>query len=237
MVGRERRRSEVGVEDPAAAVAELLAEAAARGRPHRAHRRLDAASAPTSCAARADADWSGATVWFGDERCVPPDDADSNFADGRPTRCSSGCREPRRAVMRMEGELGPDAGAGAYEARAARAARRRPALRPRCCSASGPDAHTASLFPGKPEVEERRRLVVGVPEAGMEPQVPRVTLTLPALNAAREVVFLVTGADKAEAVARAFGDPPDPTSPAAHVRPRAGTLLVLLDDGRGERSS
>jgi 6-phosphogluconolactonase len=93
----------------------------------------------------------------------------------------------------------------------------------------GPDAHVASLFPGKPEVEERQRLVTGVELAGMEPQVPRISLTLPALSNARQIVFLVTGADKAKAVARAFGDPRDPSSPAAHVRPNAGELLVLLD--------
>ncbi len=63
----------------------------------------------------------------------------------------------------------------------------------------------------------------------MEPQVPRISLTLPALNSARRTVFLVTGADKAGAVARAFGDPPDPSSPAAHVRPGAGEFLVVLD--------
>jgi 6-phosphogluconolactonase len=59
--------------------------------------------------------------------------------------------------------------------------------------------------------------------------VPRISLTLTALNAARRVVFLVTGADKANAVKRAFGDPPDPMLPAAHVRPPAGELLVLCD--------
>jgi 6-phosphogluconolactonase len=63
----------------------------------------------------------------------------------------------------------------------------------------------------------------------MDPQVPRVTLTLPVFNSAREVVFLIAGADKAEAVARAFGDPPDESAPSAHVRPGAGTLDVVLD--------
>ena len=62
----------------------------------------------------------------------------------------------------------------------------------------------------------------------MEPQVPRISLALPVLNSARHVVFLVTGPDKAPAVARAFGEPPDPSSPAAHVRP-SGELTVLLD--------
>ena len=68
----------------------------------------------------------------------------------------------------------------------------------------------------------------------MEPQVPRVTMTFPLLNTAREVVFLVAGADKAEAVRRAFGDPPDESSPAAHVRPGAGTLTLVLDQAAGK---
>jgi 6-phosphogluconolactonase len=93
----------------------------------------------------------------------------------------------------------------------------------------GPDAHIASLFPSKPEKDVTGRLVVGVPEAGMEPQVPRISLTLPAINAARHVVFLITGASKADAVRRAFGSSPDPSSPAAHVRPAAGELTVFLD--------
>jgi 6-phosphogluconolactonase len=63
----------------------------------------------------------------------------------------------------------------------------------------------------------------------MEPQVPRISLTLPAINAARHIVFLVTGESKREAVRRAFGDDPDPTSPAAHVRPRSGRMTVYLD--------
>jgi 6-phosphogluconolactonase len=138
-------------------------------------------------------------------------------------------RDQRPGVMRMEGELGPEAGAAAYEA----LVREHLGASPRwdlMLLGLGPDAHCASLFPGKPEVAERKRLVTGVELAGMEPQVPRISLTLPALNAARTVVFLVTGKDKAKAVKRAFGDPPDPASPAAFVRPPAGELIVLLDE-------
>jgi 6-phosphogluconolactonase len=79
-------------------------------------------------------------------------------------------------------------------------------------------------------VEERGRLVAGVEYAGWDPFIPRITLTLPALNAGRRVLFLVTGKDKAAAMKRAFGDPVDPTSPAAHVRPRAGELIVFCDE-------
>ena len=94
----------------------------------------------------------------------------------------------------------------------------------------GPDAHVASLFPGQDTLDVKDRLAVGVPEAGMEPYVPRVTLTLPMINAARAVVFLVAGPDKAEAVARAFGDgEPTPEAPGSLVRPQDGELTVLLD--------
>ena len=93
----------------------------------------------------------------------------------------------------------------------------------------GPDAHCASLFPGDPALGERERWVIGVQTPGMAPLVSRVTFTLPVLNAAREVVFLISGEDKAEAVARAFGDAPDPDAPASLVSPDPGALVVLLD--------
>jgi 6-phosphogluconolactonase len=130
--------------------------------------------------------------------------------------------------MRMEGELGPEIGAANYEA----LVREHLGGDPRwdlMLLGLGPDSHVASLFPGKPELEERARLVVGVEHAGWQPPVPRISLTFPCLNAARRVVFLITGADKATAVKRAFGDPPDPDAPGAHVRPSAGELLVLCD--------
>jgi 6-phosphogluconolactonase len=176
-------------------------------------------------AAAAGTDWSRATVWFGDERCVPPDHPHSNFAMADAALLSRLTVPP--TVLRMEGELGPDAGAEAYEAHV----RGRLGDEPRwdlLLLGLGPDAHCASLFPSKPEVSVTDRLVVGVPEAGMEPQVPRISLTIPALNAARHVVFLVTGESKRDAVRRAFVEE-DPTSPAALVRPPAGKLTVLLD--------
>jgi 6-phosphogluconolactonase len=215
------------LEDPAEAVADMLVEAAAAG----GHLVLTGGSTPRRAyelAVARGADWSGATVWFGDERCVPPEHEWSNYAMAHAALL--GRLESPPDVVRMEGELGPDAGAGAYEA----AIRERLGSEPHwdlLLLGLGPDAHTASLFPSKPEKNETRRLVVGVPEAGMDPQVPRISLTLPAINAARHVVFLVTGESKRQAVQRAFGDPPDPSSPAAHVRPPAGNLTVLLDPG------
>jgi 6-phosphogluconolactonase len=219
------------VEDPAAEVAGLLVDVAEAG----GHIVLTGGSTPQRAyelAAERGADWSAATLWFGDERCVPPDHPDSNFAMAQAALVSRLASPP--PVLRMHGELGPDAGAGAYEA----AVRERLGGEPRwdlLLLGLGPDGHTASLFPGKPAVDEAARLVVGVPIAGMEPQVPRISLTLPALNAARSVVFLVTGAGKAEAVARAFGEQPDPGVPAARVRPSAGSLTVLLDEAAAAR--
>ena len=199
------------LEDPAAAVADLLV--ATTG-----HVVLTGGSSPRRAyELAASGDWSGKTVWFGDERCVPPDHEWSNYRMADEALLSH--LDPRPEVLRMED-------ADSYEA----LVRERLGDEPRwdlLLLGLGPDSHTASLFPGKPEVDVTDRLVVGVPEAGMDPQVPRITLTLPAINAARRVVFLVTGESKREAVRRAFGDPADPTSPAAHVRP--DDLTVYLD--------
>jgi 6-phosphogluconolactonase len=99
----------------------------------------------------------------------------------------------------------------------------------------GPDGHVASLFPGKPEVEERSRMAVGVPLAGMEPQVPRISLSMPAIASAREAILLITGEGKAGTAARAFGPSPDRSLPAAQVELRYGTLTVLLDEAAASK--
>ena len=213
------------LDDPAEAVADLLAGAAAQG----ADMVITGGSSPKRAyelAAARGADWSRASVWFSDERCVPPDHEWSNYAMAEAALLSR--LDPGPDVFRMRGELGPEHGAQASESEV----RARLGGEPQwdlLLLGLGPDAHCASLFPGKPEAEVTDRLVVDVPEAGMEPDVPRISLALPAINAARHVVFLVTGASKKEAAQRAFGDPPDPTSPAAHVRPRSGQLTVYLD--------
>ena len=201
------------LDDPAAAVAELLIGASG-------HVVLTGGSSPRRAyelAARGD--WSAATVWFSDERCVPPEHEWSNYRMADEALLSK--LDPRPEVLRMED-------ADAYET----LVRERLGDEPRwdlLLLGLGPDAHCASLFPGKPEAGVTDRLVVGVPEAGMEPLVPRISLTLPAINAARHVVFLITGESKRDAVRRAFGDDPDPASPAAHVRPADGELTVYLD--------
>ena len=92
----------------------------------------------------------------------------------------------------------------------------------------GPDGHTASLFPGSPALEEREALAVSAP-AGLAPWVDRVTMTVPMLSAARTVVFLVVGADKAEAARRAFLEEPSPATPASLVRSAEGRTFAVID--------
>jgi 6-phosphogluconolactonase len=215
------------VDDPAAEVAALLVDVACAG----GHVALSGGSSPKRAyelAAESDADLSAATLWLGDERVVPEDDERSNLRMVRAALCDRLPDERRPGLMPVDTALGHDAAAAAYESLLRETLGNHPRL-DLALMGLGPDAHTASLFPGKPAVQESQRLVVGVPEAGMEPQVPRVTLTLPLFNTAREVVFLVAGADKAPAVKRAFGTPPDESAPAALVRPGAGTLTVILD--------
>jgi len=221
-------------ENPAEVVSGMLVDAAKAG----GHIVLTGGSTPKlayEMASRADVNWSDATIWFSDERCVPPESGLSNYRMANEALLGRLNKGVRPSVMRMEGELGPEAGSAAYEA----LVREHLGGEPRwdlLLLGLGPDAHCASLFPGKPEVEERRRLVTGVELAGMEPQVPRISLTLPALNSARRTVFLVTGADKAQAVKRAFADA-DPASPASFVRPTAGELLVVLDQAAAKELS
>ena len=215
------------VEDPAAVVAELFLDVACAG----GHIALSGGSTPRRAyelAARSDADYSAATMWLGDERLVPHDDDRSNYRMARESLADPLPEDRRPRLMPVDTALGPDAAAAAYEALLLGTIGQHPRL-DLALMGLGPDGHTASLFPGKPAVVETQRYCVGVPEAGMEPKVPRVTMTLPLFNTAREVVFLVAGADKAEAVRRAFGNPPDETAPSALVRPGAGKLALVLD--------
>jgi 6-phosphogluconolactonase len=215
------------VDDPAAEVADLLVDVTAAG----GHVALSGGSTPRRAyelAARTDADLSAATLWLGDERVVPLDDERCNLRMVRSSWTDRLPEERRPRLMPVDTALGHDAAAAAYESLLRETIGNHPRL-DLALMGLGPDGHTASLFPGKPAVQETRRLAVGVPEAGMEPQVPRVTLTLRLFNTAREVVFLVAGADKAAAVRRAFATPPDETAPAALVRPGAGTLVLVLD--------
>jgi 6-phosphogluconolactonase len=174
------------------------------------------------------------TVWFSDDRCVAPDDPLSNYRLVKQSLLDPLADLPRPAVRRIRGELGPEEGAEAYERELEEAEEPEFAL---VLLGLGPDGHLASMFPDQASLGERSRLVVGVEEAGLQPFVPRITLTLPALANAEQVVFLVTGEEKADAVAKAFGPGtgPDPHVPATTLVPLAKELTVLLDAAAASR--
>jgi 6-phosphogluconolactonase len=174
------------------------------------------------------------TLWFSDERCVPPHDELSNYRLVKQTLLDPLSDLPAPTVMRIHGELGPHKAADAYERQLQEVGEPEFDL---LVLGLGPDGHIASLFPDQPSLGERARMVVGVEEAGLEPLVPRVSLTLSALGSARQTVFLVTGESKAEAVAAAFGpgSRPDPHVPGSMLVPLANDLTVLLDPAAAAR--
>jgi 6-phosphogluconolactonase len=205
-------------DDPAGTAAALLAQTAG-------HLCITGGSTPRA-AYEQIADLSADAVWFTDERCVPADHEHSNFRMANEALLA---RVTGVTVHRIKGELGPDEGAADYEQQYEQAGE--PAF-DLILLGLGPDAHTCSLFPGDDALFERERPVVGVETPGMAPLVSRITLTFPVVNASRKIVFLVTGEDKADAVARAFAGPPDPSAPASLVD---GEVTVLLDEAAARR--
>jgi 6-phosphogluconolactonase len=179
-------------------------------------------------------DLTSTTFWFGDERCVPPDDQRSNFLMVKESLLDRLPTDNQPTVRRMRGELGPAQAADHYERELREAG---PPHFDLLLLGLGSDGHLASLFPDQPTLDEQSRLVVGVERAGLEPFVPRVSLTLPAIAAARKLVFLVSGAAKADAVAAAFGADaePDPHVPSSLLPSLADDLTVLLDPAAAER--
>jgi 6-phosphogluconolactonase len=175
-------------------------------------------------AARLAPDWSRVEVWWADERCVPPDDERSNY---RLVRESLVDRLDRKPALehRVRGELAPGEAADAYEAELA------DVVFDLVLLGIGPDGHTASLFPNDPALDELGRRAVAVER----PDIARVTVTIPPLNASETVVFLVVGAEKADAVARAFAGSPDPSTPAGLVRSASGTTVALVDRAAAAR--
>jgi 6-phosphogluconolactonase len=211
---------EIRVEDdPARAAADELVRAARAG----GHIALAGGSTPRRAyelAAALERDWSRAHAWWGDERCVPPDDERSNYRLAREALLDRVDAKP--VVHRIQSELEPEAAAAAYDGELAEV------MLDLALLGLGADGHTASLFPNAPSLDERRRRAVAA-EPGLEPHVPRVTMTIPVLEAASLVLFLVTGADKAEAVKRAFAGPPERVTPASLVRSSEGRTVALLD--------
>ncbi len=195
--------------------------------PHKLYRRLAESSA------RSRIPWDRTWAIFGDERCVPPASERSNYRQARETLLEH-VPLPADQVLRIEGELGPAAAALGYES----------ALRglfpgeiqPRCdllLLGLGPDGHAASLFPGRPTLDERTRWVVGDFPHG-DGEEGRVSLSPHAIRGSRQILFLVTGAEKARIVAEIFGGRPHEVPyPAEALVPDRGILDLLVDRAAG----
>jgi 6-phosphogluconolactonase len=176
---------------------------------------------------RAQIPWAQVHLFWGDERCVPPDHPDSNYRLAYETLIRH-VPIPSANVYRIRGEIEPDLAARAYER----------TLQDFFCGPRtrfdlvllglGDDGHTASLFPGSEALHERERLVAAVEASYEDRPVHRVTLTLPALNTARQVLFLVTGSAKA-GIVQVVLEGPAGHLPTQQIRPTAGQAVWMLD--------
>lgn len=205
------------VENPAREAAGLLIVHASAG----GNIALSGGSTPGRAyelAAQLHPDWSGAQVWFGDERAVPPGDSRSNYRLVRSTLIDSLSRPPK--VHRIRGERPAEEAAALYNEEL------EGITIDLALNGIGPDGHTASLFPASPALGERELRAVAV-EAGLEPFVPRITMTPRVFAEAVVLVYLVTGEAKAAAVKAAFADEPSPATPASGIRGR--TTIAILD--------
>jgi 6-phosphogluconolactonase len=163
--------------------------------------------------------WEEVQVFFGDERCVPPDHPDSNYGLAK-----------RTLLDRIKTNVHPmyECDADAYERELRDVFGEGTPRFDLIFLGVGSDGHTASLFPGKPALDVTDRLVTYVQEPGMPPPHPRLTLTFPVLDAAKLVLFLVAGEEKRERVAQIVGGA---DIPAARVR--AERTIVLADRAAG----
>ncbi len=174
--------------------------------------------------------WDKTELYWVDERCVPPDDKDSNYRMTRIAMLDKVPLAPQR-VFRIGGELDPAEAAARYESVIRSQFRLEGAQLPTfdlIALGMGPDGHTASLFPHTEGLHELSRIVI--PNHVLQKETWRVTLTSPVINQARKVVFLIGGADKAKVLSQVLSDTYDPeTWPSQLVAPLSGELLLLVD--------
>ncbi len=184
---------------------------------------------------RSQIDWALVEIFWSDERCVPPDSEDSNYRMARETLLSNipiaakqvhrmPADQPDRDVasqaytLELQGTFGTD-GIPRFDL---------------IQLGMGPEGHTASLFPHQPSLHEQQRLVM--PVITPKPPPPRLTFTPPLLNAARHILFLVTGADKSDAVHAVLEGEYNPDEyPAQIVRPKDGEVTWMLDTAAAEK--
>jgi 6-phosphogluconolactonase len=172
--------------------------------------------------------WPRVHVWWVDERCVAPNDPWSNYGAAK-RQFLDRVPLPPDQIHPMPAEMVPEQGARHYQdaltCHFQLQAEELPAF-DLICLGIGTDGHTASLFPGQEGLKEEKRLVMAV--TGGDPDVDRLTLTLPVINRARHVVFLVAGKEKAGIVKAVLG-PEKPSMPAQRVQPAKGRLTWILD--------
>ncbi|GAC1328055.1 MAG: 6-phosphogluconolactonase [Candidatus Dormibacteria bacterium] len=178
---------------------------------------------------REEVDWRRVTLFFGDERCVPPEDEASNYRMVRDSLLDP-LRLPPSSVRRMAGEVTPDNAAAEYDVELRRAIEDRQPAFDLVLLGMGPEGHTASLFPGDAALEQRHRACVHVTVPAQPAD--RLTMTPMALSASRQVLFLVTGEDKAEAISEVFKD--GSRLPAAIVSQMAPSRF-LVDEAAASR--
>ncbi|HEY1428264.1 MAG TPA: 6-phosphogluconolactonase [Candidatus Tumulicola sp.] len=170
--------------------------------------------------------WSDVFVYFGDERCVGPDDEQSNYRMAR-TAFLDEVPIPKPNVHRMRGEIDPAQAAAEY-AGVLRDDLGTPPVFDLVLLGLGPDGHTASLFPGSPPDEDAGSLVRAV--YSQSQSMWRITVTSDVINAARRVVFAVEGTPKASILATVLQGPREPEKyPAQIVAPTSGRLEWLID--------
>jgi 6-phosphogluconolactonase len=171
--------------------------------------------------------WNYVYLFWGDERTVPPNHPESNFGMVQRTLLAH-IPIPKANVHRMLGELTPHLAAAEYTAALRRLFKQNLPRFDLILLGLGQDGHTASLFPGTDALEEKDQPAVAVLDPALNTY--RVTLTFPVINAAREVVFLVSGRNKAAIVQRVMGVKyPTKELPATMVQPDHGVLHWMLD--------
>ncbi|MDP2157651.1 MAG: 6-phosphogluconolactonase [Nitrospirota bacterium] len=171
-------------------------------------------------------DWNRVHLFWSDERCVPRDHEQSNFKLAYDELISS-IWIPLENVHRIKGELRPEEAAGYFEADMKKHFGEDRPVFDLIMLGVGPDGHTASLFPGSEALGEKQRLAL--PVFSSTALHWRVTLTLPVLNSAKQVLFLISGPSKAGIVSALLGKKEGNGYPAAMVKPSAGNITWLLD--------
>ena len=176
---------------------------------------------------RANLSWSNVFIYFGDERCVPPDDERSNYRMAREAFLDA-VPIPSANIARMRGEIDPGLAANEYASILRAELGGMPQL-DLVMLGLGEDGHTASLFPGIAQEVGEHSLVEAA--YAQSQAMWRVTITPKLINAARRVVFAVEGVAKARALAAVYEGPRDPkTYPAQLVQPSSGELTWLMDE-------